>query len=673
MRPLAAVALFLLSSLPLFGQQATLFPRIVLGTSGDVTAGAHPWWEIEVGNISTTPAANARVTLDVPPEVTVESIPQLYGCDLAARPVRCFAGTIEGAGTRTYRITVGSPRVEGTFTVRATFEADNAVPVSLDLTFGTRFRTQLSAAIEPPRRVEPGTPLVFRTSVSNGVTELPAKSVRVDFTVTGANITAIETDPSWSCVFGGTIGQCVIPLLDPSCDDCQNLVVHTAAADDAPAGRIVELTMRVSSDYEELLPEDNFRRSRIEVYRHIFVTTTADAGEGSLRNAIELANQGCNEIPCVIGFNIPAPVPAEGWFTIIPSTPLPPVTARYVILDGSSQTRFSGQTNPLGPEIAIDGRLAGRGLEMHAACEGVVDGLAIGNFMENQGLWYENPRVPCREMPYDVDRRRVSGNYIGTDPTGTVAWPNLRGLRLDFSSAATVSENVISGNRFSGVWMWTGSTLFRLNRIGTTADGISPLPNGASGIFLGPDATADVYGNTISFHPHMGIAIARGPQEVAIAGNSMRNNAGLGIDWGLDGVSRNDTDDTHGPTNAPTLLSASYDAASGQTMVTLAWRTTRFEVFGGNQYELHFYANATPDGDGEEPVDTIVNVDVSRVDGNAFRVAIPGDHRGKWLNATGTRRNFMTLSRPPRSTKSEDVFTGDVRRTSELSNAVKVE
>ena len=41
-----------------------------------------------------------------------------------------------------------------------------------------------------------------------------------------------------------------------------------------------------------------------------------------------------------------------------------------------------------------------------------------------------------------------------------------------------------------------------------------------------------------------------------IVANSIHSNGGLGIDWGLDGVSPTDGDDHHGQSNAPVLLAA---------------------------------------------------------------------------------------------------------------------
>src|SRR5688572_8825239 len=90
------------------------------------------------------------------------------------------------------------------------------------------------------------------------------------------------------------------------------------------------------------------------------VTTVDDSGPGSLRDAISAASSGTCARPCTIGFAIPPPVPAPGYFTIRPLSPLPVVFfTDSVVIDGSWQTRLTGDTNPAGPEIELDGTSAG--------------------------------------------------------------------------------------------------------------------------------------------------------------------------------------------------------------------------------------------------------------------------------------------------------------------------
>jgi len=165
-----------------------------------------------------------------------------------------------------------------------------------------------------------------------------------------------------------------------------------------------------------------------------------------------------------------------------------------VSVEGLRQTAFTGDSNPLGPEVAIDGHLARRGLKIISRCEAVIEGLALGNFDEDYGLSF-NAGAGCPQA-YRPDRKAVANNTIGVDPTGATAWPNLRGLNLD-GALVTVSKNVVSHNQFSGIGMWSGSARFEQNRIES---------NGASGIFLGPLVErVAILNNVIADQREMGV------------------------------------------------------------------------------------------------------------------------------------------------------------------------
>jgi len=87
------------------------------------------------------------------------------------------------------------------------------------------------------------------------------------------------------------------------------------------------------------------------------VTNTNDAGSGSLREAIDYANfmSGTH----TIDFNIPNTDPGynatRGVWTIHPLTTFNYITSGNITIDGSTQTTNQGDTNPLGPEIELEG------------------------------------------------------------------------------------------------------------------------------------------------------------------------------------------------------------------------------------------------------------------------------------------------------------------------------
>src|SRR5213078_3911494 len=97
------------------------------------------------------------------------------------------------------------------------------------------------------------------------------------------------------------------------------------------------------------------------------VTNTNESGSGSLRAALYYAFDKSTDVPPVpttIVFNIPTSDPgfANNVFTIKPTYMLVAPGASTTV-DGSTQTAFTGDTNPSGPEVVLDGsQIAVQGL-----------------------------------------------------------------------------------------------------------------------------------------------------------------------------------------------------------------------------------------------------------------------------------------------------------------------
>ena len=609
-------------------------------------------------------ARNTVLQIDVPAGLTIEHFSVgggevIHDCVSTARPIRCSLGDLH----------VGMPFHYGGIDIRATdFEAkyefvltltsdtpdpntaDNRATALVERVLQADLDVQLDGETD---RADPGGIATFRGRLCNFVIENVAPQARVEFTATNGSIREVVPAAGFTCTAetpSKTV--CTIPEFPNQCTG-QPFRISVAASENRGGGETA-LTMRAVSNVTDENPQNDQETVAVTVYRWLTVTNTADAGEGSLRAAIDEANASCTPGPCRIVFEIPGPVPAAGWFTITPSAPLPAITAARMSLEGNRQTAFTGNTNPKGPEIAIDGRFAHRGIHMLSPCEGVVSGLALGNFDEDQGLWI----ATGSDCGNRFDRREVVDNHIGVDPSGEVAWPNRRGLRADGAIGLTVSRNVISRNQFSGVWLWRGAATFTGNLIEA---------NGASGLFLGSEVYAAVVAdNAIRGNRQMGVAAARDVYSLALRRNEMQDNGGLGIDWGLDGISPTENDHD-GPTNAPVLLAATYDAARDRTNITL---TLRSEPLGPryNYGYLEFFSNATPDGDGEEYIGTYGQV--FQMQGTTT-ASVPGDHRGRWINATWTREHLPYATTPEVGTENHD--PGFMVMSSELSNAVRVE
>ena len=106
----------------------------------------------------------------------------------------------------------------------------------------------------------------------------------------------------------------------------------------------------------------------------------------------------------------------------------------------------------------------------------------------------------------NCEQNTTQGNYIGTDLTGTKPLPNATGICVDCASHHNeILDNVISGNMSYGLFFVTRGTeynIMRGNLVGTTADGLSPLPNDI-GMVVSTGAQRNVIGGPDPAHANI--------------------------------------------------------------------------------------------------------------------------------------------------------------------------
>jgi len=166
---------------------------------------------------------------------------------------------------------------------------------------------------------------------------------------------------------------------------------------------------------------------------------------------------------------------------------------------------------------------------------------------------------------------QVLGNFIGTNLVGTSALPNAAGVDLSFEATGNLiggsnllgEGNLISGNQREAIVVrhsLTANNQILGNRIGTTADGGSALPNGEYGIWIYGGASGNTVGgegegngNLISGQAmdlgYFGVVIGGETQPVArdnqVIGNligtnwtgttAIPNGGGVAVAWGASG------------------------------------------------------------------------------------------------------------------------------------------
>lgn len=226
------------------------------------------------------------------------------------------------------------------------------------------------------------------------------------------------------------------------------------------------------------------------------VTSTADSGAGTLRQAILNANDnpGLDRIRFQIA--------GTGIKTLTPATALPPITDP-VVIDGTSQPGYVDR-----PLIEINGANAGANSGIRLLAGGSeIRALCLNRFGA-EGIRIEGPGTNL-----------VCANFVGTDPTGIVARGNSTEGILVFGSFGNViggtnvaDRNIISGNTNSGVYLLNGGgNVVVGNRVGSSVSGLAAIRNGNNGVTI-YNSSGNIIGG-----------------EIAAARNLVSGNTGSGV------------------------------------------------------------------------------------------------------------------------------------------------
>jgi CSLREA domain-containing protein len=188
----------------------------------------------------------------------------------------------------------------------------------------------------------------------------------------------------------------------------------------------------------------------------------------------------------------------------------------------------------------------------------------------------------------------ISGNYIGTDASGTGALPNADdGLEITDGASYNVigghtpgERNIISGNGFQGVTIDGSGTMSNTvsgNYIGTDASGTADLGNTSDGIYISDGAQNNTVGpdNVIVYNGWDGVEVYGGSTiSNTITQNSIFSNDDMGIDL---------TDGANGGIAAPVIFTTTLGSVN---IVGIACASCIVEVFENND----------TDGEGENYV-----------------------------------------------------------------------
>ena len=629
----AAAVLSLLFAFTSLAQTSDL--RVTIAAPATARVGDVVTATAVVENIGDAVAPNVRASIRIIPGSQCDE-PNLLLGDLAPgeqRVLTCSQEVID-LGMFYLRSNAGA---DSNPPERDALRANNfAVAFTDRITEGTELGLGLG---QLPRAARPGLPFALPFFYWNA-SRTPATHATLTVTLSEGSFAGLPA----GCTSEGNRAVCALGSVRPSPDrdsgESHVFTVNAVAPDRSDFPFTVEAVL--SADEPDEKPANNTIRHSLETYQTFYVR---EATERALREALSAVGSECPRGPCLVAFRIPVTAETK-WHTIRLTAPLEPVRGFVVEIDGTTQTGYFGDTNPEGPEIELDGSslAAGDGLVLPAGCGFTVRGLTLNGFPQSAILLHEpqDGRCHVQRLPTNIEQ-----NYIGTDPTGTSARPNERGIFAASRFEFTAERNVISGNRRTGVYVERGQGEIRRNVIGLNRTHDAPLPNGASGVYVAAQGRGtDVDDNYIGFNAHFGVAIDRGADHVALFGNSFQANGGAPIDWGLDGT------EAGGRVPAPAIRGVTY--AEGVTTIEVDPPSAPSGQFAPFPF-FSFYASDSPDDpEGQYFLGTIAE--------GARRIQVPLDLRSKWVTATLTERVYLTFVRTHEETPNYTTTTSEMSR-----------
>jgi hypothetical protein len=432
----------------------------------------------------------------------------------------------------------------------------------------------------------------------------PAPSSNTTATIVlpaNVSVTGIPSSTQGTCAGSGTV-VCSIGTLPVNGTATQTINVSTISPGTATANGSVTATETDPSN------TNNSSSASVNVTSSgLVVTTNADSGVGSLRQAIINANNGaiCPS-PCTITFNLPG-----GQLTIAPTSSLPAITAANVTIDATTQPGYAGA-----PLVTLDGTSdasVSRGLQLSGGVD-TVKALSIVSFqgpaitIDTNG----NDLIAANYLGLHVNGTSsgqnagdgvlvttanntiggstaaarniisgnfgsgvvlkgagatgniVSGNYIGLNAAGNAAVANQTdGVQILFAAsnntiggATVAARNVISGNNNAGIYiagdnsgpLVCSGNVVAGNYIGTDAAGTTPLGN-SNGLYLGNQVTNSTIGGLTAAAGNTISSITKGisldgpGNGNVILHNTFSDNSGLSIDLANNGPTPNDAGD----------------------------------------------------------------------------------------------------------------------------------
>ncbi|HEX2907336.1 MAG TPA: choice-of-anchor Q domain-containing protein [Phototrophicaceae bacterium] len=450
--------------------------------------------------------------------ITIDSA--VYAADTHTVTLALNAGT--PLPFDTYRLLVCASAIQSRDSLRLDGNDDGAAGDHFFRGFSTDARHYtadlVATQIDHPDPVLVGSTLTYSLTVSNNGPQRAFDVVLTDVLPPGVSFVSASHP---ACTTAGGAVTCNLGTLLKAASQTVDITVSVGAT---TIGTLTN-TVSVTSSTTDPNTADNTN-----------ITETTQANEppatSLLVNAVDDNTDGvCGIIHCnlrdallaansrpgldTIAFNLPGQPP----YPIKLRAALPEIT-EAVVLDGWSQPGFAGT-----PIIELDGTSAGdytNGLVISSGGS-TVRGLVINRF-KRHGLLIKTG-----------GGNTIQGNYIGTNVSGTAAFPNVQeGIYLDnapnnlIGGTTDQARNLISGNTESGISISGANsvgTIIRGNYIGTDVTGMVALGNQYGIAFSSSNITiGGTEGTTPGGDCTGACNLISGNKESAILGRNQLNN-----------------------------------------------------------------------------------------------------------------------------------------------------
>ena len=334
---------------------------------------------------------------------------------------------------------------------------------------------------------------------------------------------------------------------------------------------------------------------------------TRPGGEQEAECTLRAAMEQANHTPGADTINFA--IPGSGVKTISPTSPLPNMTEALTI-NGYSQPGAQPNQKAVGSDAVLKVELSGAnapssgavGLRIGAS-NSTVKGLVVNRWSDT-GIYISGS---------GTTGNKVTGNFVGTDASGTQKLGNYYGVWVYGAPNTTIGgttpaeRNVISANDGPGVLIQLAAAKGNGvvgNYIGTDRNGTAALGNGQTGVWVYDAPNTTIGGtragerNVISANGANGVWINGDSSTTGnrILSNSIFSNGGQGIDLGYVGPTANDPGDTdtgpNGLQNKPVLSSARN--ADGKTTVRGKLNSSPNRTF-----KVQFFSNPSGTDEGK--------------------------------------------------------------------------